>query len=72
MMTGLENKDLCLYPIDVETAEPVGPRYCVAQIWPHREGLWKVEDEKVSPKNMFTIIIFESLGKKLREIFKII
>ena len=33
---------VCLYPINVETAEPIGPKCCV---WPQcpREGLWVIK-----------------------------
>ena len=54
-----------LYPINVKTAEPTGPKFSVG---PHinlgREGLWCLEFQKIVSKNLIFRKIFETPRKK--------
>ena len=34
---------ICLYPINVKTAEPIGPKFFVGHHLDHREGLWMIK-----------------------------
>ena len=38
---------VCLYPINVKTAEPIGPKFFCGTSRDPREGLWMIEFSKV-------------------------
>ena len=57
---------VCLYPINVKTAEPIGPELC--------EGLWMIKISKIYLQQNLIIIKFRKSTKiffKIREFLKI-
>ena len=59
---------VCLYPINVKTAEPIGPKFYCGTSRDPREGLWKIKISNICLyQNSIVIKFFNIL--KIREIF---
>ena len=44
---------VCLYPINVKTAEPIGPKFFCGTSRDHRKGLWMIEILKICVLKVF-------------------
>ena len=59
---------VCLYPINVKTAEPIGPNFFCGTSRDHRESLWMI---KIKQKCVLKVFNFVNKFKflKIREFF---
>ena len=60
---------VCLYPINVKTAEPIGPEFIVGPRVNPRKGLWMIEFSKINKENLFTIEIEDGRETPLKPTF---
>ena len=61
---------VCLYPINVKTAEPIGPKFFCGISRKSREGLWMIKFSKICLHQNSTFETFENprnYSYKIRE-----
>jgi len=59
---------VCLYPINVKTAEPIWPRFCLNHTDP-KAALWKIKISKISLHQNITFIKFRKFTNFLYKFF---